>query len=144
MVALNLQTFDEGTMLNEGMFHGEEGWVLKPPAYQSHTSDDKNSLPPVKRQILDLKLTILAGQHVPFPLEFKGDDWDGFRPRIKCELHVDAEGETNGSKAGRDSDGKYKLVTKAQKTNSPDWGEAGAVLNFVGVPHVIEELSFVR
>ncbi|KAH6706196.1 PLC-like phosphodiesterase, partial [Verticillium dahliae] len=34
MVALNWQYLDEGMMLNEGMFAGEQGWVLKPPGYR--------------------------------------------------------------------------------------------------------------
>ena len=33
MVALNWQSWDKGMMLNEGMFAGEEGWVLKPEGY---------------------------------------------------------------------------------------------------------------
>ena len=33
MVALNWQSWDKGMMLNEGMFAGEQGWVLKPDGF---------------------------------------------------------------------------------------------------------------
>lgn len=48
MVALNWQRWDEGMMLNEGMFTGSGGWVLKPTGYLGHRDrdddddDDKN------------------------------------------------------------------------------------------------------
>src|SRR2546423_8065853 len=34
MVVLNWQRLDKAKMLNEGMFTGEEGWVLKPKWYR--------------------------------------------------------------------------------------------------------------
>ncbi len=34
MVAVNWQKWDEGTMVNRGMFEGSGGWVLKPPSYR--------------------------------------------------------------------------------------------------------------
>jgi hypothetical protein len=141
MVALNWQSWDEGTMVNEAMFAGEHGWVLKPEAYRSHDSTSE-PVPAIRSKTLDLKITILAGQHIPFPLTHQ--DGDSFNPLVKCELHVDKPEGPTGEGGGRTKEGKYKLITKHKKTENPDWGADGAVLTFTGVQNVIEELSFLR
>ena len=43
MVALNWQRWDEGMMLNEGMFTGSGGWVLKPAGYLGQQHRDGKS-----------------------------------------------------------------------------------------------------
>jgi phosphatidylinositol phospholipase C, delta len=141
MVALNWQSWDEGTMINEAMFAGEQGWVLKPEAYRSHDSK-LEPVPAITRETLDLKITILAGQHIPFPPNHQ--DGEGFYPFVKCELHVDKPEGPIVEGGGRTKEGKYKLATKHKKTENPDWGLDGAVLSFTGVQNVIEDLSFLR
>jgi len=80
MVALNWQKLDEGMMLNEGMFTGEQGWVLKPPGYRSDPSEH------IEYRTLDLKITVYAGQHIPIP---PGQTERGFHPYVRCVLHVE-------------------------------------------------------
>jgi len=140
MVALNWQSWDEGTMLNEAMFAGEDGWVLKPPAYRSHEPPE---MPPsIQRVTIDFRITILAGQHVPLPAGVT--DHENFFPYVKCELHVDKADGLQVEEGARTKEGKYKRITKSKKTDHPDWGEEGVVLDFPNVPNVIEDLSFFR
>jgi phosphatidylinositol phospholipase C, delta len=142
MVALNWQSWDEGTMLNEAMFAGEQGWVLKPPPFRSHDGSS-DPLPALRRVTLDFKITIFAGQHIPLPLNHGHED--AFYPYVKCELHVDKlDGQQVEHSSGLTKEGKYKRVTKPLQGTHPDFGKEGAILSFLGVPNVIEELSFVR
>lgn len=131
MVALNWQKLDEGMMLNEGMFAGEHGWVLKPPGYRSDTAE------PVQFKTLDLKITVLAGQHIPIP---EDQTEKNFHPYIRCELHV--EKEQDGSEPLPSEDRKRK--TGYQHGDHPDFGNEGSVLQFPTIKKVVEELSFVR
>jgi phosphatidylinositol phospholipase C delta len=140
MVALNWQSWDEGTMVNEGMFAGEKGWVLKPPAFRGH--DNTVEPVPIRRVTLDFRITVLAGQHIPLPIHH--DEDDEFHPYVKCQLHVDKPSGTAVESGGRTKEGLWKFVTKHKKTDHPDWGPEGAVLNFVGVQNVIEDLCFLR
>jgi hypothetical protein len=142
MVALNWQSWDEGTMLNEAMFAGEQGWVLKPAAFRSHETGT-DALPAVKSVTLDFKITIFAGQHIPLPPSYGHEH--AFYPYVKCELHIDKpDGQQVDASSGLTKDGKYKRITKPLQGRHPDFGSEGTVLSFVGVPNVIEELSFVR
>ncbi|KAI9713340.1 MAG: hypothetical protein M1812_006699 [Candelaria pacifica] len=153
MVALNWQKWDEGMMLNEGMFAGEGGWVLKPPGYRS-TKDPRDhktvkgtpatsQAEAIKHRTLTLRIEIFAGQSIPLP---PGDDHaKGFHPYVKCEVHVEKPSERTGAPiegGGRSKDGEYKRRTQTRKGIEPDYG--GEMLEFVEVPGVVEELSFVR
>lgn len=141
MVALNWQSWDEGMMLNEAMFADEQGWVLKPPAYRC-CNGDADPLPAVNRVTIDFKITVLAGQDIPLPLE---GHKNGFYPHVKCELHVDKPNSHSlGPESGWTKEGKYKRISKPAEGTNPDFGNDGAELSFLGVPNVVEELSFVR
>jgi hypothetical protein len=141
MVALNWQSWDEGTMVNEAMFAGEQGWVLKPEAYRSRDSSSE-PVPSISRETLDLKITILAGQEIPLPPHHpKGDT---FHPMVKCEIHVDKPDGQFAEGFGRTKEGKYKLATKHKKSENPDWGSAGVMLHFADIQNVIEDLCFLR
>lgn len=108
MVALNWQSCDKGMMLNEGMFAGEGGWVLKPPGYRGTRTttttttttttadvddgmgvkrDDEKDEEIVRRNV-ELTLQIFAAQDLPLP--DPDDRPDSFRPCVKCKLHVEA------------------------------------------------------
>jgi phosphatidylinositol phospholipase C delta len=138
MVALNWQNLDAGVMLNEGMFAGEHGWVLKPPGYRSDPTE------PIQYKTLDLKITVFAGQHIPLP---PGQTDEGFHPYIRCELHVEKQEERTGEPiegGGRAKDGEHKRKTPWSKGDHPDFGREGSLMNFSGIRKVVEELSFVR
>ena len=145
MVALNWQNLDMGMMLNEGMFAGENGWVLKPPGYRSDPNE------PIQYKSLDLKITVYAGQHIPMPAN-QADK--GFHPYIRCELHVqkpELSSKEEASKDEKESKKKdvvdptdYKQKTPYRKGDHPDFGQEGHVMQFRTVEKVVEELSFVR
>lgn len=133
MVAMNWQKLDEGMMLNEGMFAGEHGWVLKPPGYRSDPTE------PIQFKALDLKVTVYSGQHIPIPAN---QTERGFHPYIRCELHVQKQEERAAGETVEPTDCKQK--TPYRKGDHPDFGEEGHVLSFRTVEKVVEELSFVR
>lgn len=69
----------------------------------------------------------------------------GFKPYVKCELHVEKPEERLGEPipgGGKSKEGEYKQRTKTVKGQDPDFD--GEVLRFEGVPGVAPELSFVR
>lgn len=138
MVALNWQNLDEGVMLNEGMFAGEHGWVLKPPGYRSDPTE------PIQYKTLDLKITVFAGQHIPIPPH---QTEKGFHPYIRCELHVEKQEERTGEPiegGGRAKGGEHKRKTPWGKGDHLDFGPEGSLMDFSGIGKVVEELSFVR
>ncbi|ROW10114.1 hypothetical protein VMCG_01818 [Cytospora schulzeri] len=161
MVALNWQRshVDEAIMLNSAMFEPEQGWALKPQGYLSSDSTTTQAEAGKHRTLERLRITILAGQHFPFPGESDDSESDAgtvstastsdgtsFKPFVKCEIHVETPEERNEKKAiksGLVQDGQYKLVTKSSETENPDWG-VGQVLEFPEIDDVVEELSFVR
>lgn len=132
MAALNWQKWDKGMMLNEGMFAGEEGWVLKPEGYRG-TSKDRA----VQTHTLSLEIELCAGQNLPLPSDEKVAT--KFHPYVKCEL---LRGNQNAKSEESLSHEKYKWVSKASKGTDPDYH--GAVFQFSNVPNVVEELSFIR
>lgn len=140
MVALNWQNIDEGMMLNEGMFAGEHGWVLKPEGYRS---DPKEPIPYKK---LQLKVTIYGGQHIPLPPDTKEKE---FHPQVKCELHAEKPEERNQADpiegVRKSKSGEWKHKTPHGKGISPEFGGLnGVTLEFPLVEGIVEELSFVR
>ncbi|KAK7962166.1 1-phosphatidylinositol 4 5-bisphosphate phosphodiesterase 1 [Apiospora aurea] len=148
MVALNWQSTDEAMMLNDGMFSGEHGWVLKPPGYRSDglSTSEADAIP---HRTLALRITVLAGQHIPLP-EGAGSangNTRSFRPFVKCELHVEKH-EERSSASIIDGNGRalddFKQKTVPGKTDHPDFGSTKNLLEFIGVPKVVEQLSFVR
>ncbi|ROW13652.1 hypothetical protein VPNG_04588 [Cytospora leucostoma] len=161
MVALNWQRahVDEAIMLNSAMFESEHGWTLKPPGYLGSDDTASQAEAGKHRTLEQLRVTVLAGQHLPFPGESGDPESDGstistastsdstsFKPFVKCEIHVETPEERNERKAiksGLVQDGQYKLVTKSSETEHPDWG-VGQVLEFPVIDDVVEELSFVR
>lgn len=109
VVALNWQKWDEGMMMNEGMFAGTGGYVLKPEGFRGAkpvaaapaTSDDAKKAqekelvapppmqpaPTIMPQTLDLRIVICAAQNLPLP--DKDDKPSGFQPYVKVELHTE-------------------------------------------------------
>ncbi|KAJ4141518.1 hypothetical protein NW768_000731 [Fusarium equiseti] len=142
IVALNWQRWDEGMMLNEGLFAGTEGYVLKPPGYRPNRNDEEivNIIP---RKTLHLTITVLAAQNIPLPPGDKSAR--GFEPYVKVELHVEGPDEYHGGPIpndGHEREGEYKARTHTQRGDTVDF--AGEPLAFPPVPHVVDELSWVR
>ncbi|KAI0836417.1 PLC-like phosphodiesterase [Hypoxylon sp. FL0890] len=164
IVALNWQKWDEGMMLNEGMFAGTGGYVLKPEGYRGRKpivvdgEDGKEKVAPVPAaetilyQNLDLSITVLAAQNMPLPED--DDKESGFKPYVKVELHTQPPHEEHllvtrthsnltGKASTRAKEGEYKARTKTQRGVNPDFNsETLAVAE--GIPGVVSELSFVR
>lgn len=150
MVALNWQRWDQGMMLNEGMFAGEGGWVLKPKGYRSINQrrgdaaiSDESQGDAIAHNTLDLAIEVYAGQAIPLPID--DESVRGFHPYVKCELHVEKAEERTGAPiegGGKSKDGEHKRRTKTRKGIEPDFG--GESLEWVGIPYVVEELSFLR
>ncbi|KAK3401223.1 putative phospholipase C [Sordaria brevicollis] len=158
IVALNWQNWDEGMMLNEGMFAGTGGYVLKPAGYRcgKYTGDNPDpeadtQADAVQHYTMDLTIDVIAAQSLPLP---PGDtNIDSFRPYLKVELHVEEPGERHGTdelpQDGKEKEGEYKAKTKSLKGYgcNPDWKAKYGVpveLKFESIPGVVPELSFVR
>ncbi|KAK0381460.1 phosphatidylinositol-specific phospholipase C [Colletotrichum limetticola] len=149
IVALNWQNWDEGMMLNEGMFAGTKGYVLKPEGYRclkTGSTPDPSSptTPQITYKTLDLQIDVLAAQNLPLP---PGDTRiSGFKPYVKVEIHVESPEErlpgAHIKDDGREREGEYKAKTKSNRGVDPDF--KGESLQFAGVPGVVEALTFVR
>ncbi|KAI1436496.1 PLC-like phosphodiesterase [Xylaria sp. CBS 124048] len=162
IVALNWQKCDEGIMLNEGMFGGTGGYVLKPPGYrgkkQSQPQSQSQPQPPqppqslsstkdesevISHNTLDLKIKFLAAQNLPLP---PGDEKEsGFRPYVRVELHTEPPHDTAGPATPPDKrakEGEYKVRTTTRKGIHPDF--KGECVGFDRVGGVVPTLSFVR
>ncbi|KAL8905719.1 MAG: hypothetical protein Q9207_002475 [Kuettlingeria erythrocarpa] len=148
IVALNWQKYDAGMMLNEGMFAGSGGWVLKPKEYRGERGgqnagvSDQSQADAIAHKTLSLSIDILAGARLPLP---SGDhDSGGFKPYVKCELHVEKQEERTGAAiegGGKSSDGEFKRKTKHGRGIDPDFG--GERVAFSDVRGVVEQLCFV-
>ena len=160
MVALNWQKLDKGMMLNEGMFSGYDGWVLKSEGYRGSNPESTPStaaqpLPKSKKHLLDLKIQLLSGQDLPLPLGKEESHRHRMKPYVKIQLHVDTHGPPGQGKSsgagkgdsdayGKDDneDDSNKRKSKTQRSDSPNF--EGEVLSWTAIPDVVEELSFIR
>lgn len=160
IVALNWQRWDEGMMLNEGMFAGTGGYMLKPEGYRGKkpvaTTD---GAPPVTTtgqiisaplaapeevilRLLDLKITVLAAQNIPLP---KGDEKPAkLKPYVKVELHTEPHNADAGKsqQSAKAKEGEHKARSKTMKGINPDY--KSEVLEFKQVERVVPDLAFVR
>lgn len=173
MVSLNWQSWDTAMHLNDAMFDDTNGWVLKPPGYQSDSSATCQAYVAGKKK-LDLRITILGGQNIPMP---RAVSVDGHSSAGKTSPSVSSTAVDGGSNARAASpasvvhDGDLRpkvkcylhveshgerthikklgedeicLETKPAETQHPTWPEDEAKLQFPIVSHVVEELSFLR
>jgi hypothetical protein len=146
IVALNWQRYDTGMMMNEAMFSGSQGWVLKPEGYRSSSNHSRQQIASPRYNV-DLSIEFFAGQDIPLPPE--RDNPRYFRPFVKVRLHTQNLEEENpepipgGGRArgGRTKGGEYKRKTKTARTVDPDFGRE--VVKFKSVRTAIEELTFV-
>ena len=149
IVALNWQKSDEGMMLNHAMFAGSRGWLLKPKGYRGDLHGkvtkvtDESQADAIAHGTLSLSVEVFAGQNIPLP---PGDSKpDGLRPYVKCELHVEKPAERSGAPiegGGKSKEGEFKRRTKKSRGIDPNF--SGEKMEFIKIPGVVEELSFVR
>ncbi|KAG6010443.1 hypothetical protein E4U21_006442 [Claviceps maximensis] len=144
MAAMNWQTIDMGMMLNEGMFAGEKGWVLKPPGYQSSDRYAETHDEAAPGSTLDLSICIFAGHNIPTESDDHNEyprSGSAIRPYVKVELHVERSENATGKEADENT---YKKMTEVGKSNHPRFPESKRPLSFAGITKVVPELSFVR
>jgi len=131
MVAMNWQKTDEGMMLNDAMFANTNGWVLKPTGYLTRDTSDFEAIP---KRTINLRITILAGQYLPLPEEYKERSAKNLQARVKVELHVE--------KQSRSLECVHE--TPHEVGEHPVWDKSGVSFEFFGVAGVLEQMSFVR
>ncbi|KAG5927663.1 hypothetical protein E4U53_002824, partial [Claviceps sorghi] len=144
MAAMNWQRVDMGMMLNEAMFAGEKGWVLKPAGYQSSDRDAETHDEAAPRSTLDLAISIIAGHNIPTESDDHHEyprSGSAIRPYVKVELHVERSENTTGKEADENT---YKKMTEVGKSNHPRFPGSKRPLSFTGITKVVPELSFVR
>ena len=152
MVALNWQKSDKGVMLNEGMFAGSGGWVLKPDALLS-----SERAPQI--QAMDLEVKLLAAQQLQLP--HGQHSAHSLRPYVKVLLHVESldlekaaedqkhsrSGPYNrtskdGTNKADGANGKMQFRSPTLRGINPDFGSFSAT--FSNAPVDNEALSFLR
>lgn len=172
IVALNWQSLDKGMMLNEGMFAGEEGYVLKPQGFRSSTISDQTH--PIRRK-LNLTIQLIAAQNLPKLPDKDASHVHDLKPYVKFQLHVDTHGPPGQGKTDRkasvadltskysnekddktvsageekdEDERKLKRKSLTVKTavfngiNTNDFGDTE--MAWTDVPDIVEELSFLR
>ncbi|KAK6850670.1 phospholipase c [Apiospora arundinis] len=155
--ALKWHVCDQGLMLNEAMFAGTGGFVLKPDGYRgvsqmparppsAASADDPDTLrqAPPHRTLQRLAVHVLATQDLPAPFPV-GNDPSGVRPYATLELHAAPHlyeaMRKGGPQAARPGSAQVRARTQALQGLSPDFkGESLDVLN---VDEVLPEMAFV-
>jgi len=150
VVALNWQSWDAGMILNEGMFAGSDGYILKPKGYRREHPEDSTPVretsagPDIVSKKLDrLAITIYAAQNLP--LYQQGDDPASYAPYIKVQFHT--EPDALAAMVGEDANGEqvkeigYSGKTAKGKGTSPDFG--GDTIEFLNIDGVVPELAFI-
>lgn len=137
MAALNWQDTDAAMMLNDAMFADSGGWILKPDGYRHETISSDPASDPMKRDTLDLRISLLAAQAL-------GPEGKSLRPYIKCELHVESQAEKRGTipEGGKTKGGEWKRRTKIGQSRDADFD--GECIEFLGVQDIVPSLSFIR
>ncbi|KAK4940503.1 hypothetical protein LTR10_019377 [Elasticomyces elasticus] len=157
MVALNWQRVDKGMMLNEGMFAGTGGWVLKPEGYRCTGASGPGENMVLRRGRLNLAIKLLAAQRIPLPIDKDNSQASKLKPYVKANLH-DTHGplapgkgvatqnplnpETDAYGDEDDDNSIYKRRSSTQRTDCPDFD--GERLSWHNVPDIVDELSFLR
>lgn len=125
-------------MLNEGMFAGEQGWVLKPAGYRGPDLEASK----IMRRKLDITIELLAGQDLPAPDDERHSK--KFRPYVKVALHVGQPEDMSKVVAEKDKGDAESSKRKSKTLAGTDPDFEGEALHFAGIQNVIEELAFVR
>ena len=126
-------------MLNEAMFAGTDGWVLKPAGYLSTGWAAESTGPQVERHTLDLTIEVRAAQGLCH--SEPGRESLKLYPYVKVELHVENAPMKEDEDSSSDK-GSFKRRSKTSSGVDPDF--TGTRFQFLEIPNVVEALSFVR
>ncbi|KAK1623824.1 PLC-like phosphodiesterase [Colletotrichum phormii] len=147
VVALNWQSWDVGMILNEGMFAGSDGYVLKPNGYRrdpTGESEEDDMGSNIESKKLDrVAVTVLAAQNLP--LLNPHDDPTNFIHYVKVGLHTEPDALT--AMVREDADGEqvtqigYSGQTSKSTGTSPNFG--GELIEFLNVEGIVPELAFL-
>ncbi|KAK7932075.1 1-phosphatidylinositol 4-5-bisphosphate phosphodiesterase 1 [Apiospora marii] len=133
--ALNWQTWDKGRMMNDAMFEGSLGYVLKPDGYRG-LKPGMESVPEPwvpNRTLQHFAVHILAVQNLPLPADVRSSDQ--LHPYLTMELSVEPH-PLDASKRE-----PYKAQTKTEQGLNPDFAQEA--FTFTDIDGVTPELSFV-
>uniref|UniRef100_L2FNL9 Phosphoinositide phospholipase C n=1 Tax=Colletotrichum fructicola (strain Nara gc5) TaxID=1213859 RepID=L2FNL9_COLFN len=150
VVALNWQSWDVGMILNEGMFAGSDGYVLKPEGYRQHDGANGNEWEEeefgskiVGKTLDRIAVTVLAAQNLP--LLNRDDDPAKFIPYVKVGLHTEPDAlaaiVSEGTGGEQVKQVGYSGQTSKSRGTSPDFG--GEVIEFLNVEGVVPKLAFL-
>lgn len=134
--ALNWQNWDQGMMLNDAMFDGSHGYVLKPNGYRDLKPWPRvvTAGPEIPHQTLQhFSICVLAVQNLPLPPDVY--DSNDLRPYITMELSAEMHPLQITKR------GPYKAQTDTQHGATPDF--AKNALRFTDIEGIEPELSFV-
>ncbi|KAK8044240.1 1-phosphatidylinositol-4-5-bisphosphate phosphodiesterase delta-1 [Apiospora rasikravindrae] len=131
--ALNWQNWDKGMMMNDAMFDGSRGYVLKPDGYR----EEKEAATPgpaiSHRTLHRLAVHVLAVQHLPLPDDLRSSD--ELHPYLVMDLSVEPHPLTTTKRE------PCSVRTQVQQGVNPDFAQE--VLTFHEIEGVTPELSFV-
>jgi phosphatidylinositol phospholipase C delta len=117
--ALNWQTFDASMQINEALFSGSDGFVLKPAPLRAG-GDGKLSTGKMKR----LRLHVVGASDVPVP---EGREADAIKPYVTCSLiHPDdVKGNPPKRKTGHYKHHKLEFLRRGENSavTDPVWDE---------------------
>lgn len=117
--ALNWQTFGTSNQLNDALFSGSEGYVLKPAALRG--GGDGNLATGRKKR---LRLRVAGATEIPLP---EGRDADSIKPYATCNLYSACaiEGDTYKRKTSPYKHHKLNLLHRGEnpKATDPVWDE---------------------
>ncbi|KAF5672054.1 phospholipase [Fusarium heterosporum] len=145
VVALNWQSWDLGMVMNEGMFMGSDGYVLKPEGYRHRPGSDGNQEEVnIPSKTLDkIAITVVAAQNLP--LLNRHNDPAKFIPYVKIGLHTEPDAlsamvDENAMPEDVKQVG-YSGETRKSKGTSPDFG--AETIEFLNIDGVVPELTFL-
>jgi hypothetical protein len=121
--------------LNEGMFAGSDGYVLKPDGYRSNDGYIKT------KNLERIAISVFGGQNLPLG---NNDHSVKFTPHIKIALHARSEVVTpsvENSSPTWAKQAEYSKMTSRSSGTSPDFG--GEIIEFVGLEGIVPELAFL-
>ncbi|KAF2841758.1 PLC-like phosphodiesterase [Patellaria atrata CBS 101060] len=117
--ALNWQTFGASMQINEAMFSGTDGFVLKPAALRAGGNGELST-----GRRMKLRLRVAGASDVPVP---EGRDEGDIRPYLTCSLihPTDLKGDPPKRKTGQYRQHKLGFVHRGENppVTDPIWNE---------------------
>ncbi|OCF32784.1 phosphatidylinositol phospholipase C, delta [Kwoniella heveanensis CBS 569] len=125
LVALNWQTLDESTLLNHAMFHGSNGYILKPPALRQKVQE--------VLQTYRIRIHIISGQRMPLSPDLY----------VEATLKPSSGGSSwSPSAASSSSSSSSSSAGSSSAPSSPGYSRTRAVKGVTLNPQFDEIISF--